>query len=144
MKLVIDGVLQQELPWTLVAIGAAIAVACELVGIPALPFAVGVYLPVSTMTPVFLGGALRWWLERGARDEEQAAQRREQGVLLGSGFVGGEGLLGVAVAGVAFATGARPAGFGTGWGTEWLTMLAGAGLFAGLAIWFLRMARREY
>jgi len=141
MKLVIDGVLQQELPWTLVGIGAAIAAACELVGIPALPFAVGVYLPVSTMTPVFLGGALRWWLERGARDQAQADERREQGVLLGSGFVGGEGLLGVAIAGVAFVTGARPAGIGTDWGPAWLTMLAGAALFGVLVAWMVRAVR---
>jgi putative OPT family oligopeptide transporter len=143
MKLVIDGVLQQELPWVLVGIGGAVAVACEVVGIPALPFAVGVYLPVSTMTPVFLGGALRWWLERSARDEEQASGRREQGVLLGSGFVGGEGLLGVGVAAVAFVTGARPAGIGLGWGPEWLTMLVGAALFAVLVGWFVGTARAE-
>jgi len=141
MKLVIDGVLQQELPWTLVAIGGAIAVVCEVAGIPALPFAVGVYLPVSTMTPVFLGGMLRLWLERGAADEAEVTERREQGVLLGSGFVGGEGLLGVGIAGVAFITGARPAGLGTGWAPEWLVMLVGAALFAGLASWFAATAR---
>ena len=51
MKLVIEGVLDQNLPWTFVGIGAAIALACELAKIPSLPFAVGVYLPVSTMVP---------------------------------------------------------------------------------------------
>ena len=115
MKLVIDGVLEQNLPWGLVAIGAAIAITIELFRIPSLPFAVGVYLPVATMTPIFLGGMLKLWLERSARDEDQAAERRDRGVLLGSGFVGGEGLLGVAIAGVAFWQGARPAGFGTDW-----------------------------
>jgi putative OPT family oligopeptide transporter len=144
MKLVIDGVLQQELPWILVGVGGAIAVVCEVVRIPALPFAVGVYLPVSTMTPLFVGGLLRWWLERSAGNEEQASLRREQGILLGSGFVGGEGLLGVGIAAVAFATGARPAGIGLGWGPEWLTMLVGAVLFAVLVAWFARTARLSH
>jgi putative OPT family oligopeptide transporter len=67
MKLVIDGVLEQNLPWGLVGIGVAIAIAAELCRIPSLPFAVGVYLPVSTMTPIFFGGMLKLWLERSAR-----------------------------------------------------------------------------
>ena len=102
MKLVIEGVLQAKLPWILVGIGVAIALAAELVRIPSLPFAVGVYLPVSTMVPVFLGGALRWIMQRGARSERVRNLRRESGVLFGSGLVGGEGLLGVVIAGVVF------------------------------------------
>ena len=73
MKLVIDGVLDQNLPWALVAIGAGIAIVCEIARIPSLPFAVGVYLPVSTMTPIFVDGLIRLWMERKAKDEEQAA-----------------------------------------------------------------------
>jgi putative OPT family oligopeptide transporter len=142
MKLVIDGVLDQNLPWNLVAIGAAIAIAAELLRIPSLPFAVGVYLPVSTMTPLFLGGLLRLWLERGARDGKQLSERRDRGVLLGSGFVGGEGLLGVAIAGVAFVQGSRPAGIGTDWlGPEWLAGLVSVVAFALFAIWFARRVR---
>ena len=97
MKLVIDGVLDQNLPWALIGIGAGIAIVAELFKIPSLPFAVGVYLPVATMTPIFLGGMLKLWLERSSKDEDQAVDRRDKGVLLGSGFVGGEGLLGVAI-----------------------------------------------
>src|SRR5690606_36448312 len=82
MKLVIDGVLDQSLPWGLVGIGVGIALACEVFRIPSLPFAVGVYLPVATMTPVFLGGMLRWWLARRAATEEEATARRDRGVLL--------------------------------------------------------------
>ncbi|MCP4246421.1 MAG: oligopeptide transporter, OPT family [bacterium] len=110
MKIVIEGVLNAELPWALVGIGAAIAAVAALVRIPALPFAVGVYLPVSTMVPVFLGGLLRWWLERRAASPEERSERRERGVLFGSGLVGGEGLLGVAIAGVVVAqsVGAKP------------------------------------
>jgi putative OPT family oligopeptide transporter len=99
MKLVIDGVLNSELPWGLVAIGAGIAIIAELIRIPSLPLAVGVYLPVSTMVPVFLGGLLRWFVERRASTSEDRDARRERGVLFGSGLVGGEGLMGVALVG---------------------------------------------
>ena len=102
MKLVIEGVLEQKLPWMFVGIGVSIAMMAEALRIPSLPFAVGVYLPVSTMVPVFLGGGLRWLMQRGATSDEQKARRRERGVLFGSGLVGGEGLLGVAIAGVVF------------------------------------------
>ncbi len=100
MKLVIDGVLESKLPWTLVGIGVVIAIIIELCRLPSLPFAVGVYLPLSTMMPVFLGGGLRWWMERRAADDEDRAQRRERGVLFGSGLVGGQGLMGVVIAGI--------------------------------------------
>jgi putative OPT family oligopeptide transporter len=142
MKLVIDGVLDQNLPWGLVGIGVAIAIVAELFRIPSLPFAVGVYLPVSTMTPIFFGGMLRLWLERSARDEAQQTDRRDKGVLLGSGFVGGEGLLGVAIAGVAFWQGSRPAGFGLHWmGPDWLVNLISFGVFLIFAAWFVRRIR---
>jgi len=102
MKLVIEGVLDAQLPWALVGIGVGIAVVAELMRIPSLPFAVGVYLPVSTMATVFAGGLLRWVMEKVARGDKERNLRREQGVLFGSGLVGGEGVLGVAVAGVVF------------------------------------------
>lgn len=142
MKLVIDGVLDQNLPWVLVAIGAGIALACEVARIPSLPFAVGVYLPVSTMTPIFVGGLIRLWMERNSKDEAQAAERRERGVLLGSGFVGGEGLLGVGIALVAVAKSRRPDGIGTEWlGSELTAMLVGAAAFAVFVAWFFRSVR---
>ena len=142
MKLVIDGVLEQNLPWGLVAIGAGIAITAELLKIPSLPFAVGVYLPVSTMTPIFFGGMLKLWLEKSSRNEQQAVERRDRGVLLGSGFVGGEGLLGVAIAGIAFWQGARPQGFGLGWlGPDWFANLASFLFFLLFAFWFVRRIR---
>lgn len=102
MKVVIEGVLDAKLPWVLVGIGVGIAVAAELARLPSLPLAVGVYLPVSTMATVFAGGLLRWLMERRAEGEEKRLRRREQGVLFGSGLVGGEGVLGVLVAGLVF------------------------------------------
>jgi len=139
MKLVIDGVLDQSLPWGLVAIGVGIAIVAELARIPSLPFAVGVYLPVSTMTPIFVGGMLRLWLEKRAASDEQRIERRDKGVLLGSGFVGGEGLLGVGIAAYAFLANRKPEGFGTAWlGPEWLAQLAGLVAFALFASWFVK------
>ncbi len=97
MKLVIDGVLDQNLPWALILIGVGIAAVASMFKIPVLAFAVGVYLPLSTMAAVFLGGLMRWLLTRKV-PPEVAEERRERGVLFGSGLVGGGGLTGVLLA----------------------------------------------
>jgi putative OPT family oligopeptide transporter len=143
MKLVIEGVLDQQLPWGFVGIGVGIAIVCELFRIPSLPFAVGVYLPVSTMTPLFIGGLLRGLFERRAKSEAQASERRERGILLGSGFVGGEGLLGVGIAAVAFMQNRKPAGLGTEWlGTPGIATLVGLIAFGFFIAGFVRLVRR--
>jgi putative OPT family oligopeptide transporter len=115
MKLVVEGVLDSTLPWSLIAVGVLIALLIELFRIPSLPFAVGVYLPITTTATVALGGLLRWMLERNTESDEESASRRERGILFGSGLVGGEGLLGVGIAAVVFLTGSPPAGFGHSW-----------------------------
>ncbi len=97
MKLVIDGVLDRNLPWTLILIGIGIGTVASFVKIPVLAFAVGVYLPLYTMGAVFLGGLLRWVLTRDVPPAE-SERRRERGVLFGSGLVGGGGLTGVLLA----------------------------------------------
>ena len=97
MKLVIDGVLDQNLPWTLIFIGVGISGIVALFRVPVLAFAVGVYLPLSTMGAVFFGGLLRWYLGRNV-DKETKESRREKGILFGSGLVGGGGLTGVILA----------------------------------------------
>ncbi len=107
MKLVIDGVLDQNLPWAFIFVGVGIAIAASLFRIPVLAFAVGVYLPLSTMGAVFLGGLLRWLLTR-KQPEEDAERRREKGVLFGSGLVGGGGLTGVVLAVYVVARGGEP------------------------------------
>ncbi|MEM8997237.1 MAG: oligopeptide transporter, OPT family, partial [Acidobacteriota bacterium] len=97
MKLVIDGVLDQNLPWPLIGIGVLLAFAAAAFKLPVLAFAVGVYLPLGTMAAVFVGGLTRHLLTRN-QDEKEAERRREQGVLFGSGLVGGGGLTGVVLA----------------------------------------------
>jgi putative OPT family oligopeptide transporter len=136
MKVVIEGVLENALPWVLVLIGVGIALVCELLKVNSLAFAVGVYLPLSTFTPLFIGGMLRMVLEKRAKTEEVKDDRREKGILLGSGLVGGEGLLGVGIAAVAFFQGKSPSGFGTEWAGAWSAFFALIA-FAGL-VWVFR------
>src|SRR5688572_29973820 len=142
MKLVIEGVLDKVLPWTLVAIGVAIALAAFALRLPVLAFAVGVYLPVATMVPIFTGGMLRLLAERTAQRAEDRAARVERGTLLGSGLVAGEGLVGVAIAGVAFYLGRSPAGVGSAWAgpaAQWIGLAA----FGVLVVWFWRAATQR-
>ncbi|HUU46560.1 MAG TPA: oligopeptide transporter, OPT family [Acidobacteriota bacterium] len=98
MKTVIEGVLSAELPWVFVGIGAGFALVAELFHIPSLPFAVGLYLPVTTMTPIFAGGLVRRWVDRRHRDRKDNPDR-DRGILTASGFIAGEGLIGVLLAG---------------------------------------------
>jgi putative OPT family oligopeptide transporter len=112
MKTVIEGVLQAKIPWGFVIAGAGLGAFVELLRLPSLPFAVGLYLPVSTMTPIFAGGCIRRFIEkRYAHDQAQLSQRRERGILFGSGLIAGEGLLGVGIALYAFFLG-KPGGVG--------------------------------
>ena len=103
MALVVDGILTRKLPWGLILIGAFFAIAIELVGIPSLPVAVGVYLPVSTSAAMFLGGVLRWLVDRRMSSEERAAVDADSGpgVLFSSGLIAGGAIMGVALAGLA-------------------------------------------
>jgi putative OPT family oligopeptide transporter len=136
MKTVIEGVLQANLPWGLVLVGASLSLVATLLGIPALPFAVGIYLPVSSMMPVFIGGCLRSVTEWMFRKEgEEPDDHTDKGILMGSGLIAGEGLMGVAVAGYAGIMGSRPAGFRPAWLDGWEQLLALA-VFS-LIAWFL-------
>jgi len=117
MKTVIEGVLGGDLPWGLVLVGGAFALVAELVGIPSLPFAVGIYLPLSTMTPIFVGGLIRNIVEkRSGKDDKLKTHRKEKGILLGSGFIAGEGITMVGVALIAYITAQKPQGIGVNLG----------------------------
>jgi len=136
MKTVLDGVLDGNLRWDLVGIGAGIAAAAMFFKMPPLPFAVGIYLPLYTMTPVFIGGLIRHLLSRRFSDAGAEEKGKDQGVLLGSGFIAGEGLMGVVIAIIAVATAATPKLFAIDWSPEWLGQLVSALAFAALG-WFL-------
>jgi putative OPT family oligopeptide transporter len=142
MKTVIEGILSANIPWTLVFIGALTAVIVELIGIKALPFAVGIYLPLSSMSPIFIGGCLRWWLERRHRENSERLNHvRERGVLFGSGLVAGQGIAAVLIAGLAFGLGRKPEWGGYGWmggAAQWVALA----LFLGLWLYMKREAER--
>ena len=118
MKTVVDGVLQANLPWDLVLIGASFAIVAELLSVPSLPFAVGIYLPLSTMTPVFAGGLIKLMVERKrdkeTKNQDVAEKQTDTGVLLGSGLIAGEGIMGVLIAGYAIWMSETPEGFSFG------------------------------
>jgi putative OPT family oligopeptide transporter len=103
MALVTDGILTQKLPWPLVLLGVSIAVVMELCGVGSLAFAVGVYLPLSTTSPVFFGGLVRYATNRWARtqagqQQSEAESDTSPGVLLSTGYIAGGTLAGVLIA----------------------------------------------
>jgi putative OPT family oligopeptide transporter len=108
MSYIIKGILDRELPWGLVLFGVMIALVLEMAGIPSLAFAVGVYLPISSSTPILIGGLVRWWVDRGLRrksahrdlpaEELQAESDRSPGVLMASGYIAGGAIAGIVVA----------------------------------------------
>jgi putative OPT family oligopeptide transporter len=107
MALIIDGILSRKLPWTLVLIGAFIAVVMQLAGVSALPFAVGVYLPLATSVPVFLGGAARYIADRAARRTPEEGDT-SPGVLFSSGYIAGGSVAAILIIFLSLAPGAAP------------------------------------
>jgi putative OPT family oligopeptide transporter len=98
MKTIIEGVLSGALPWDLVLTGAGLSIGAMLCGVSGLAFAIGVYLPLSTMAPLYVGGCVRALAERDRGPLAEGAS--DPGILAASGLVAGEGLAGVAVAGL--------------------------------------------
>ncbi|WP_283169767.1 OPT family oligopeptide transporter [Curtanaerobium respiraculi] len=123
MKMIVEGVMNANLPWALIFTGAFIAVVIELIGVPVLPFAVGIYLPIFTTLPIMVGGTVRWAIDKVAErrnakkiaavresegeeaakavEAESAADAKDavqSGVLYASGMIAGEGLVGILLA----------------------------------------------
>jgi putative OPT family oligopeptide transporter len=113
MSYIIKGILGRQLPWTLVILGGMIAVVLEMCGIASLAFAVGVYLPLSSSTPVMIGGLVRWFVDRHLKrrlahrnlsePELIAETDKSPGVLVASGYIAGGAIAGI---GIAFMAGA--------------------------------------
>jgi putative OPT family oligopeptide transporter len=105
MSYIIKGILSHKLPWTLVLLGVMIAIVLEMSGIPSLAFAVGVYLPLASSSPIFIGGMVRWLVDKYVRrkfathklTEEQlvAEGDKSPGVLMASGYIAGGALAGI-------------------------------------------------
>lgn len=99
MKMVVEGVMGGNLPWALVLTGVFAAVVIEILGIPVLPVAIGLYLPIHLSTPMLLGGLVRWFVERRKYASDKAKTNAVQsGVLYSSGLIAGEGIVGIILA----------------------------------------------
>lgn len=99
MKMVVEGVMGGNLPWTLVFTGVFVAVFIEILGIPVLPFAIGLYLPIHLSTPIMAGGLIRLFLEKKKYAcEEEREERIQRGILYSSGMIAGEGIVGILLA----------------------------------------------
>jgi uncharacterized oligopeptide transporter (OPT) family protein len=97
--LITEGILGGDLEWALVGVGVLIALALEFAGVSVLPFAVGMYLPLSTSTPIFVGGMLRWLSDRARGvSASEAETETSSGVLLSSGYIAGGTLMGLVLA----------------------------------------------
>lgn len=108
MSYIIKGILNHKLPWGLVLLGVMISIVLEMSGIPSLAFAVGVYLPLSSSSPIFIGGMIRWLVDKyiakkfkghKLTEEELVAEGdKSAGVLMASGYIAGGALAGIVVA----------------------------------------------
>ena len=137
MRTVIEGVLSGTLPWGLVGSGAGLAVCAIIAGLPGLSFAVGIYLPLSSLSPLFVGGIVRRIVESRRRG---AAVESDPGVLGASGMIAGEGLAGVLlaflIAGLKMSTKEAPKITGV------LAVALGIGIVLGIC-WLLYAAGRD-
>ena len=135
MKLIVEGVMGGNLPWGLVFTGVFIAVAVELVGIPVLPFAIGVYLPVQLNACIMIGGVIRLIFDKlKSKNKDDIVN---DGILFSSGMIAGEGLVGIALALVAVLGAANIIDF-SGKIPEWLYTYGGLALFAVIILTFLK------
>lgn len=98
MKMIIEGVMEGNLPWALVFVGVFIAVVVEVIGIPVLPFAIGVYLPVQLNACIMIGGLVRLAFDKMKKGEEEKKKITNDGILFCSGMIAGEGLVGILLA----------------------------------------------
>lgn len=138
MKMLADGIITGQLPWVLVFIGVFISIFCEMVGIPILPVALGVYLPITLNATILVGGVIRVLVEkRFKKEEDKEAQGEavEKGVLTASGLVAGGAIMGIIVA--MFTTLGINIGFGVNIApnitqSNWLPLV----MFLILSFWF--------
>lgn len=99
MKMIVEGVMENNLPWNLVFIGVFLAIVIEILGIPVLPFAIGVYLPVQLNACIMVGGIIRFALEKKQmKDAKKKETMISNGILYCSGMIAGEGLVGILLA----------------------------------------------
>ena len=150
MALIADGILTHKLPWVLVLLGVFLTIAIELMGVQALPVAVGVYLPISTSSAMFAGGVVRWLIERRAQARQQSIAEVESGpgVLFASGLIAGGAICGIVLAAIAGVLGsadalAEKAPLFRALGDIAHSNLLAYGLFLGLGVLLYRIGLRQ-
>ena len=141
MKLIIEGVMEGNLPWALVFIGVFIAIVVEVVGIPVLPFAIGVYLPVQLNACIMVGGLIRLFVEKVSAKKENQKEIVNDGTLFCSGMIAGEGLVGILLALLAVFGVDTAIDLSTAWGIPSLVMeIGGLVLFAVIILTVLKFS----
>lgn len=98
MKMIVEGVMGGTLPWGLVFIGVFIAIFVEIIGIPVLPVAIGLYLPIELSSCIMIGGLIRLYIDKKKMDEDVRKNKVNKGILFGSGMIAGEGIVGIILA----------------------------------------------
>ena len=103
MKMLVEGIMNAELPWALIFIGVFIAIVAEILKVPVMPFAVGMYLPFSLSAGIMAGGIVRYIVEKIKGTDAEKKERADRGVLFTSGLIAGEGIMGIVLAVLAVA-----------------------------------------
>lgn len=99
MKMIVEGIMNAQLPWSLIFIGVFVAIVIEILGVPVMPVAVGMYLPFSLSAGIMCGGVIRWFVEKRTKKNEKFNKEAvERGTLYTSGLIAGEGLMGILLA----------------------------------------------
>ncbi|MDO4276718.1 MAG: oligopeptide transporter, OPT family [Eubacteriales bacterium] len=99
MKMIVEGIMGGKLPWTLVFVGVFLAIGLEILRIPVMPFAIGLYLPIYLNATIMIGGVVRWLLDnRKGVDEKTKTKQSTDGTLYCAGMIAGEGLVGILLA----------------------------------------------
>lgn len=98
MKMLVEGIMNEELPWAMILIGVFVAIVVEILKMPVMPFAVGMYLPFSLSAGIMAGGIVRIFVEKRKGTEEQKKARTDRGLLFTSGMIAGEGIIGILLA----------------------------------------------
>ena len=99
MKMIVEGIMGGNLPWNLVFTGVFLAIALEVLRIPVMPFAIGLYLPIYLNTSIMIGGVVRWFMDsRKNVDAKLKEEQTTRGTLFCAGMIAGEGLVGILLA----------------------------------------------
>jgi putative OPT family oligopeptide transporter len=140
MKMLVEGVMSGNLPWTLIFIGIFIAVVIEMLGIPVLPVAIGLYLPMELSVTIMIGGVIRWISDRRLKKQ---GQEEGGGILFCSGLIAGEGLVGILLAVLAVTGVDEKIDLSSKLNLSWPSGVALIALIAFATLWYCKGSRKN-